>query len=417
VGSLTVPEGAGGEKRSLNAQQALATLLSPDRSYREAAYKSLLTRVAQEGPLFGKILNGIMEDHLQEAIERQLPTPLHAMHLKNGVDEEIFRTVIETAEDIDPTIRRYFRLKAQRLGLERLKDTDLLAPWSRDAPRFRFSQAVEILERALGRFHPAFHAQVRECLREGRIDAEVRDGKAGGAFCRTYWPSIPPHIMLGFNGYLRDLVTLAHEMGHGIHYGMASGQTGILFKPPPILAETASTFAEILLYHDLSGRAEFDAYRGDLLASQIEGIYLTISRQKVITRFETALYDVREDHILEEEEICRLWLEEHARLMGEDVERVAGYGWSWAHVPHPFHSPFYCYSYVLGNLLAVRLFQVYMEQGEGFRDEIVRLLGAGGSRDPMELLREMGLDPSRASFWRAAVPYIRRLVDALEALP
>jgi oligoendopeptidase F len=331
------------------------------------------------------------------------------------VDESTVGEVMEVVETYYPLAQRYFRVKARLLGLEKLKNTDLLAPLDDEGTQIPFSKAREFILEAMEALHPSFHAIVSECFEKEWIDAELGKGKRGGAFCNCFAPSQHPFVLMNYSGNLRDVAILAHELGHGIHYGLASRQSFLNFDPSPILAETASTFNEIVLIQHLLKREDLRAQASTLLSSHLDGIILTIYRQNVLTRFERAIHRQREYQLMRAEKICQLWWEENERLYGENVEMIPAYRWGWAYVPHFIHHPFYCYSYIFGNLLAIILYQNLQDQGEGFLERIMDLLSVGSSQSPVEMLAPLGLDPGQKSFWEQPFRYVEGLIDALEA--
>ena len=339
---------------------------------------------------------------------------MHRTHLSNEVNENIIEGMMRAVEDHYPLIRRCFRLKARLLGLEKLKNSDIFAPLKNETLLVSFSDARQLLLEAVETLHPFLYSIVCEIFEKKRIDAEPRTGKQNGAFCKSLAPSLHPYVSMSYTGNINDLMTLAHELGHGIHYRLCSKQGYLNFDPPPILAETASTFMEMVVTDHLRKKEGFRKHRPALLALQIEGILTTVFRQNVLTRFEQAIHNFREDHLLNADEICRLWWEENYRLYGEDVEMIPGYRWGWTHIPHFFHRPFYCYSYMFGNLLSIILFQNYMEKGRDFLDRIIDLFSAGCSRAPLEMLAGMGLSLAEDSFWKQAFQCMEGLIEHCE---
>jgi len=412
TGALSFSVEIEGESVELNIYQALSLLRSPDRSLREKTFDTFLQRLEKHGPVFENILNAILLAHHQEDVERGHPFPMHRSHLINEVNESIIENMMGAVEDRYPLARRCLRQKARCLGLEKLKITDIFAPLKEDNLLVSFSDAVELILEAAEDLHPVFHSTVHEIFKNNRLDAEVRAGKQNGAFCKGMAPSLRPYISMSYAGDISDLMTLAHEVGHGIHYRLCSGQSHVNFDPPPNLAEAASTFMEMVVIEYLMKKKGYQKLRPMLLALQIEGIMTTVFRQNVLTRFEQAVHHQRRDHLLSAKEICRLWWDENNRFYGEDVEMGSGYRWGWTYIPHFFHRPFYCYSYIFGNLLSIMLFQGYQEKGDGFLETIIDLLKTGSSRAPIEMIREMGLDIGKKSFWEPAFQYVEDLIDS-----
>lgn len=415
IASLQVAIKIDGHVKSFSVEEVLPLLHHSDRTLRENAFRTLLEELGRQRVVFTNIFNALLLDHHLENVKRRHPSPMHRVCISHGVDEGIVRELMEVVETYYPLARRYFRVKARLLGLDRLKNIDLAAPLVEGGTQIPFPKAREFILEALEAFHPSFHSIVSECFEKKRIDAELRRGKKGGAFCKCFAPSQHPFVLMSYSGDLRDMAILAHELGHGIHYQLASRRSFLNFDPSPILAETASTFNEIVLVQHLLKREHLSAQVSSLLSSHLDGVMVTIYRQNVLTRFEQAIHRLRENQLLSAEKICQLWWEENERLYGEDVEMIPAYRWGWAYVPHFIHHPFYCYSYIFGNLLAIILYQNLQDKGEGFLRKIVDLLRAGSLQSPLQMLAPLGLDPGEKSFWKQPFRYVEGLVAALEA--
>jgi oligoendopeptidase F len=414
LGSLSFPLEIEGKRTHLTTAQILALFHIGNRSVRERAFQKFLQVLGRQGMVFKNILNALILSHRQDDAERGHPTSMHSTHLSNEMEGSIIETMTGAAEDHYALARRYFRLKARILGLKRLKLTDVFAPLRKAREGVGFSKARKILCGAMEDLHPLFYVFANEIFEKGWIDGEVREAKKAGAFCKCLAPSQHPYISLHFSGDIKGLMTLAHELGHGIHYRLAAQQTYLNFDPPPVLAETAATFTELIVSNYLMGQEELSIHRSTLIASQIEGILVTVFRQSVLTRFEQTIHNLRQDHLMSEKEICKLWWEENLRLYGEDVDMNPAYCWGWTYISHFFHCPFYCYSYIFGNLLSIILFQNYKDKGKDFLEQIVHLFSAGSSRRPLDMLEEIGLDPRQKGFWNEAFRYIGGLIDSLE---
>ena len=414
LASLSVPVEMEGEPEALSTDQALALLHSPNRPLRESAYESLLQQLAGQGMLFRSILNALILDHHLENLRRGHPSPMHRVCLLDEVEEGLIEKMTDVVEAHYPLARRYFRVKGRVMGLERLKNIDLMAPIRDEMMRIPFSRARQLVLSAVEKLHPLFYSMARDFFEEGWIDAEMRKGKRSGAFCKCFSPSQHPFVSMNYSGNLRDVAILAHELGHGIHYHSASTQSYVNFEPSPIFAETASTFHEIALIQYLLKRKDFQAQWPTIIASHLDGIMITVFRQNVLTRFEEAIHRRRRQKILTEEEICQLWWEENQKLYENDVEMMPAYQWGWTHVPHFIHRPFYCYSYTFGNLLATTLYQNLQDRGEDVVQKITQLLSSGASKSPKEMLIQVGLDLTQKSFWEQAFGYVEGLIDALE---
>ena len=415
MASLQVTLEMDGQVKSLSVEEILSLLHHSERSLREKAFRTLLEELGTQRIVLRNIFNALLLDYHLENVKRGHPSPMHRVCISDGVDEGLVGEMMEVVETYYPLARRYFRVKARLLGLKRLKNIDLWAPLDNEGAQIPFSKAREFILDAMVTLHPSFHSIASECFEKQRIDAELRKGKRGGAFCKCFSPSQHPFVLANYSGNFRDVAILAHELGHGIHYGLASRQSFLNFDPSPILAETASTFCEIVLVQRLLKREDLRAQVTKLLSSHLDGIMVTVYRQNVLTRFERSIHRQREVQSIRADEICQLWWEENERLYGEDVEMIPAYRWGWAYVPHFIHHPFYCYSYIFGNLLAIILYQNFQDKGDGFLKRIMDLLSAGASQSPVETLAPLGLNPGQKSFWEQPFRYVEGLIDALEA--
>jgi oligoendopeptidase F len=416
MASLQFPLEIEGQVKSLSLEQALSLLYKPDRSLRENAYQTLLAKLGRQSIVLRHIFNTLLLDHCQENLERGHPSPMHRVCITNGLDEETIEDMMQVVEAHYPLAQRYFREKARLLGLGKLKIIDLWAPLSDKGTQIPFSKAQEFVLEAVKTIHTSFHSMAREFFEKNWIDAELRKGKTTGAFCRCFAPSQHPFVLMNYGGNLRDVAIIAHELGHGIHYQLASRQSFLNFDPSPILAETASTFHEIVLNQYLLKSKELHAQGPTLLSSHLDGIMTTLYRQNVLTRFEQTIHRQRQKQLLRTEQICQMWWEENERLYGEDVEMIPQYQWGWAHIPHFIHHSFYCSSYIFGSLLAMVLYQNLQDKGEGFLEKIMDLLSTGSSLAPVEMFAQLGLDPAKKSLWEKALRYVENLIDALERL-
>lgn len=416
MASLQVDLEIDDQVKSFSVEQVLSLLYDPDRSLRKKAYQTLLEELGRQSVVLRNIVNALLLDHGLENLKRAHPSPLHRVCITDGVAEGIIGEMMKVVEAHFPLARRYFCKKARLLGLQKLSTTDLWAPLNDERTQIPFSKARGFVLEAMETFHPSFYSIAREFFERNWIHAESRKGKRSGALCKCFAPSQHPFVLMNYSGNLRDMAVLAHELGHGIHYQLASRQSFLGFDSSPVLAETASTFSEILLIQHLLNSKILDAHAPALLSSHLDGIMVTVYRQNVLTRFEQAIHRKRQNQLLSSEEICQLWWEENERLYGEDVEMLPAYRWGWAHVPHFIHHPFYCYSYIFGNLLAITLYHQFQNNGQDFSEKIISLLSAGASHPPTEILAQLGLGPAQKSLWEQAFHYVEKLIDALEGL-
>jgi oligoendopeptidase F len=416
TGSFVFHLKIGEEEKELTGSEVLALLHSPDRELRERAFRTFLQHHGQNSLVLAALFNALILDHRVEDELRGYKEPMQRTHLENEIRPEAVELMMGATETYYPLAQEYFQIKACLLGLPKLKNCDIYAPLPGGHRVLPLAEAKDLLLRSFGRFHPLFGRIAAEFFEKQWVDAKIRKGKYGGAFCSGLTPSLHPYLLLNYTGNLRDALTLAHEMGHGIHFYLARKQTLLNFDPPLTLAETASVFGEMIMAQALL-RDEGDLeVRQALLCAEIEDIIATVFRQNVLTRFEQAVYDLRRDHLLSGKEIGDLWWRENEKLFGKAVEMVPEYRWGWSYISHFIHSRFYCYSYIFGELVVLALYEKYLEEGETFIPGFVRLLESGGSASPDVLLARLGLDVNRADLWERGFKVIRNLIDELKSL-
>jgi len=310
----------------------------------------------------------------------------------------------------------YFRVKAKLLDLPRLALYDQYAPVGKEARALRYSQAQEIILEAFENFDPSFRRMAGDFFSENWIDAEIRNGKRSGAFCASPSPKLHPYILCNYDDQLRDAMTLAHELGHGLHGCLSRKQNYFNYDTPLTTAETASIFSEMLVFDHLLPRQSDSQAQIALLAGRIEDILATVFRQNVLTRFEELAFAARKDRRLTADALGNLWLEANGKYYGEAVEIMDGYRWGWSYIPHFIHSRFYCYSYVFGQLLVLALYRRYKDQGKSFVPKYLALLEAGGSDSPEVLLEPLGVDIHDRAFWRKGFEEIEGMIATFQKL-
>lgn len=403
-----------GEEKEMTGSEMLSLLYSPDRELRKRAFGSFLSHHEKNGLVLTAIFNALILDHRVEDGLRGYQGPMHRTHLENEIPQETVDLMMEITENHYRLAQEYFEIKAGLLGLPKLKNTDLYAPLPGIVKKIDFDQTKALLLKSFQGFHPQFGKIAREILEKRWIDVPVRKGKYGGAFCAGLTPALHPYLLINFTGTLRDALTLAHEMGHAIHFYLARKQNFLNFDPPLPLAETASVFGEMVMTRSLLQEEKDLAARQALLCTEIEDIIATVFRQNVLTRFEKEAHDRRRDHLLTSQEIGDLWWQANARLFGESVEMIPEYHWGWSYISHFIHSRFYCYSYIFGELVVLALFEKYQEEGDSFLPCLIDLLESGGSGRPDHLFKQVGMDVNRADFWEKGFQVIRGLIDELK---
>ncbi len=414
-GSLRFPLTRDGEEYILTDGEIMALLRQPDSDLRERALATFLETYAQHSLVLTSIFNNLLLDHKIECEQRQYAEVTLPTHLSNEIAPPTVEAMLQAVERHYPLAQEYFRLKAELLGVERLKNTDLYAPLETVAEEISFADAQDLILTAFGKFNEQFAALAGEFFQQRWIDAEVRAGKRGGAFCAALSPDHHPYVLCSYTGTGRAVSTLAHELGHGIHYLLARRQKFLHYDAPLVLAETASVFAEIVLTRHLLDKAEQPDTRRALLCEVLEEIYGTVFRQTALTRFEMAAHAKRQDRSLSADDICDLWMAEQGKLFGESVELLPVYRWGWSYIPHFIHSRFYCYSYPFGELLTLALYQRYLDQGEDFVPGYLHVLESGGSQRPEHVLAHIGIDINQPEFWDRSFQVIQGFLTDLRA--
>jgi len=402
--------------REVTGEELLALLYHPQGEVREGAFAAFLEKHADNGLVLTSCFNNLLLDHAKEVELRRYPDLMTPTHLANETEPEMVARLMEVTENNYGLAREYFDLKRRLLGLERMKNTDLYAPLGSESRTIPFAEAQETVLAAFRGFSPQLAEAAGAFFSERRIDVPPRPGKSGGAFCHGMLPGIAPYVLLNYTGTLRDVATLAHELGHGVHFALSQKQNLFHYQAPLPFAETASVFGEMLLTRHLLDRESDRRVKIELLCAKLEDIIATTFRQNVLTRFELAAHRRRGEGLLAAEELCTLWWEENGKLFGEAVEMIEPYRWGWSYISHFIHARFYCYSYVFGELLVLALYQKYREEGGAFVPRYLELLAQGGSRKPSELLAPLGIDLADPDFWQKGYDFVRGLLQELREL-
>jgi oligoendopeptidase F len=405
-----------GEERDFTGEELLGLLHDPDPVLRERAFATFLSRHEKEGIVFSAVFNDITLDHSQELELRSYSAPMEPTNIANEIEAPVVERLMAVSEANYPLARDYFRIKAGLLGLAKLKNTDIYAPIGNESRSYTFSEAKELVLGAYRAFNPAYGPVIEAFFSERRIDVLPRPGKGGGAFCMGMTPSLPPYVLMNFTGNLRDVATLAHELGHGLHFVLAGCQTMLNYHAPLPLAETASVFGEMLLTRHLLERENDRSVKVALLCAKIEDIIATTFRQNVLTRFEERLHLERREGLLTSNRICSIWWEENAKLYGDAVDMIEPYRWGWSYISHFIHARFYCYSYVFAELLVLSLYRSYLSDGEAFIPRYEAILKSGSSLSPADTVRPAGMDLGDPDFWQKGYDLLRDLIDELRGL-
>lgn len=405
-----------GERLGLEA--TLDRLTDTDRAKREAAARGLAATFTTNIRLFARITNTLAKEKEVEDRWRHLPTPQAARHLANDVEPEVVAALRDAVVAAYPRLsHRYYALKARWMGLDKLQVWDRNAPLPGDTPRvYDWQAARETVLGAYAGFAPEMAQIAEPFFEKGWIDAGVKPGKAPGAFAHPTVTDAHPYVLLNYLGKPRDVMTLAHELGHGVHQVLAAGQGELLSHTPLTLAETASVFGEMLTFRRLLDAAKSPAERKTLLAGKVEDMINTVVRQISFYDFECRLHAARREGELTPDDINALWLEVSRESLGPAFEFMEGYESFWSYIPHFIHSPFYVYAYAFGDGLVNALYAVYAEGTPGFQQKYFDMLRAGGSKHHRDLLAPFGLDASDPAFWDKGLGMIAGFIDELEAM-
>ncbi|NJM82332.1 MAG: M3 family oligoendopeptidase [Tabrizicola sp.] len=407
-----------GEDEPLNLESTLNLLTDPDRARREAAARALAAVFESNIKIFSRIHNTLSKEKEIHDRWRKMPTPQHGRHLSNHVEPEVVEALRNAVVAAYPKLsHRYYRLKARWMGLEKLQVWDRNAPLPIETPRIvDWPTATRMVMEAYSAFAPEMAEIAKPFFEKGWIDAGVKPGKAPGAFAHPTVTTVHPYVMLNYLGKPRDVMTLAHELGHGVHQVLAAGQGELLSSTPLTLAETASVFGEMLTFRKLLDAAKTPAERKTLLAGKVEDMINTVVRQIAFYDFECKLHAARAEGELTPDDINALWMSIQAESLGDAFEFMDGYETFWAYIPHFVHSPFYVYAYAFGDGLVNALYAVYADGLPDFQTKYFDMLKAGGSKHHKELLAPFGLDASDPKFWDKGLSMIAGFIDELEAM-
>jgi oligoendopeptidase F len=401
----------------LDLEQALARLSSSDRDQRRRAAEAVSSGLKAAIRTRAQILNVLLADHALDDRLRHYPHWLAELNLDNEATDESVQSLVQAVVSRYDIPQRWVAVKARALGLERLCDYDRLAPVGRVPEGFEWAEAEELVIGGYSGFSPELGRAANRFFDERWIDAEIRPGKVPGAYCASTVPAVNPYVLLNYSGRLDDVLTLAHELGHGLHFLLAAPRGLVQMHTPVTVAETASVFGETLTFAHLLSRAEDPAARLGLLAHQLDESVATVFKQIAIHRFEDAIHrERRERGELSVDRIGEHWMTAHRELYGDAMELTDGYRAWWSYATHVFSTPGYVYGYAYGQLMALSIYAQYLRDGDEFVPRYLELLKAGGSRSPAQLAQIVGVDVSDRDFWDTGLGLIdRQLAEAEEA--
>jgi len=405
-----------GKSESLTREELSDYVRHPSSRLREAAYRELYRVYGAEATVLGQVYASRVMDWAGENLTlRGFPSPVSVRNLSNDIPDRVVDTLLEVCAEEAGVFHKYFALKAGWIGSSsnKLRRFDLYAPLSGKAPeKIPYSEAVETVLASFGRFSPEMRRMARRVLDEGHMDAELRKGKRGGAFCMSVLPGMAPWVLANYTGEPRQVATIAHELGHAVHSLMAGKHSVLTFHSGLPLAETASVFGEMLLTEALLSREEDPEARRRILADTVDGMYATVLRQAFFVLFEIEAHRMAAGGCTIGE-LEDAYLKNLSAQFGDSVEVDDAFRQEWISIPHIYHAPFYCYAYSFGMLLSLSLFSRYKEEGEKFVPRFLKILEYGGSESPARILGEAGVDMADAGFWRSGFRVIEDMVRTL----
>ena len=406
-----------GEEKELTRGELMVYVRHPDPDLRAGAYRELYRVYGLDGPILGQIYQTLVRDWRNEQVElRRFSSPIAARNLLNDIPDEVVDTLLDVSQRNARIFQRFFRLKAHLLGMDRLRRYDIYAPVVKSNKTYTFGSAAEMVLDSFRHFDGQLSDLARRVFEDDHLDSEVRKGKRSGAFCSTVTPELTPWVLLNYQGRPDDVATMAHELGHAIHSMLATHHSLFTQRPSLPLAETASTFGEMILVDRLLAEEQDENVRRDLLFRQVDDAYATILRQAFFALFERQAHELIHQGATVDD-LAAAYLENLELQFGDAIELNEEFRWEWVSIPHIYQVPFYVYAYAFGQLLVLSLYQQYKEEGEDFKPRYLKILAAGGSNSPARILSEAGIDIYSADFWQGGFDVIGRLVDALEALP
>tara|TARA_B100000029_G_scaffold23359_1_gene23180 strand:+ start:1236 stop:3005 length:1770 start_codon:yes stop_codon:yes gene_type:complete len=405
------------KKKTMGREELTTYVRSKNAKIRETAYKALLTKYQKNKGVVGEIYQNIVLNWKNEGIGmRNFSSPISIQNIGNDIDDKTVDSLLHVCKKNAPVFQKYFSKKADMVGMKKLRRYDLYAPTKSriKEKNYSYDNAVKLVLDSLHKFSPKISDFASHVFNENHVDHSIRPGKRDGAFCSTPLPYITPFVLINYTGKSRDVFTLAHEIGHAVHSIAASDKSILVSDASLPLAETASTYSELLLYDNISEIIN-DGEKKSMLAEKIDDFYATICRQSFFTIFEMDAHEQIANSATVDE-ISNTYLNNLKTQFGNSIKISDDFGIEWSYIPHFYHSPFYCYSYSFGNLLSVSLFQTYKKEGKSFVPTYIDILAAGGSKKPELLLKEHGFDISKTKFWQDGFDYIKNQVNILSKL-
>jgi oligoendopeptidase F len=407
----------GKKMKKLTREELTNFVRSTNAKAREDAYKTLFTKYFENKGVVGEIYQNIVLNWKHEGVDiRGYKSPISMRNIGNDVDDKTIESLLQVCRKNTGVFQKFFTQKAKMLGMKKLRRYDIYAPSTSKLKEknYSYGKSVKLVFDSLGKFSPELEKFARRVFDENHVDSSVRTGKRDGAFCSTLTPNLTPFVLVNFTGKSRDVFTLAHELGHAVHSIAAQKRSILVHDAPLPLAETASTFSELLLFDNISNEIT-DNEKKIMLSEKIDDLYATIMRQSFFTIFEKDAHE-QIGNGTTVDEISKTYLKNLKEQFGNSVNLSEDFAIEWSCIPHFYHTPFYCYAYSFGNLLALSLFQRYKKEGNDFAPAYLSILSSGGSKKPETLLNEYGLDIRSPKFWQEGFNYIKTQVKELDSI-
>lgn len=406
-----------GKEKEMTAAELFSYRYSTDPNMRAESYRSQFKIFGGDGPILGQLYQTILRDWHNENVNlRKFKNSIAPRNLNNDVPDEAVEALLGVARKNVGIFQRYFKMKAKYVGMKKLRRYDIYAPVAASKKTYSWDDAVTMVLDAFNAFSPKVAELAKRVFDESRIDSEIRKGKRGGAFCWSVLPDMTPYVLVNYQGTGREVATLAHELGHAIHAMLASHHTTYTFHSSLPLAETASTFAEMVLIDKLLTEETDESVRRDILFKQMDDAYATIMRQSYFALFEKTAHELVQKNA-SVDDLSAAYLENLKEQFGDSLDLSEEFKWEWVGIPHIFQVPFYVYAYAFGQLLVLALYQQFKAEGESFKPKYLKILSAGGSEAPEKILSEAGINIRDPKFWQGGFDVLEKLVSELEKLP
>lgn len=403
--------------KEYSEQEVLSKLHESDRELRIRAHASLTKKFKELGHPLTFVFNTLLADKSTNDKLREYPSWITSRNLSNETDDETVDALVNAVTSQYPLVQRYYKLKAKLLGLNEMFDYDRYAPIVQNEATINWESAKDMVLESYSEFHPKMGEITNEFFEKNWIDAAIKQGKRGGAYSASTVPSVHPYVFMNFDGKIRDVQTLAHELGHGVHQYLSRQQGPLQAGTPLTTAETASVFGEMLVFQNLLKELSDPKEKLALIIGKIDDTIATVFRQISMNRFENAMHTARrEEGELTTERFSELWMEQQKALYGDAVTLTDEYGIWWSYIPHFLHTPGYVYAYAFGELLVLALYEEFTQRPDGFADRYMELLSAGGSEWPHDLVAKMGLDIRDPEFWNKGLASFEKMVEEAEEL-